>query len=88
MSGLKKVIRRGDILREYGGEVLEGRYMAFGKPVSCVGDAVKCYKHGSTVITEGAAGTLFDGKAVALDGHHTACGCTLVSSLTDVDIAL
>ncbi|WP_431225743.1 PAAR domain-containing protein [Serratia sp. L9] len=85
---MKKMIRRGDTLREHGGQVLEGRYMAFGKPIACVGDAVRCNQHGSTVIVEGAAGTRFDGKAVALEGHHCACGCALVSSLSQVDIAL
>lgn len=88
MCALKKIIRQGDTLREYGGTVLSGRYLAFGKPIARVGDTVQCNKHGTTTIVEGAAGTVIDGKAVALDGHHCACGCTLVSSLLGVEIAL
>ncbi|MTH48938.1 PAAR domain-containing protein [Intestinirhabdus alba] len=87
MGALKKVVRQGDTLREYGGTVLTGRYLAFGKPVARVGDAVCCNRHGVTKIVEGASGTVIDGRAVALDGHRCACGCTLVSSMPDVDIA-
>lgn len=87
MCALKKVIRQGDTLREYGGVVLSGRYLAFGKPIARVGDKARCNKHGVTTIIEGASGTVLDGKAVALDGHHCACGCTLVSSLREIDIA-
>ncbi|WP_336791836.1 PAAR domain-containing protein [Pantoea anthophila] len=88
MCALKKVVRQGDTLREYGGTVLAGRYLAFGKPIARVGDAVQCNKHGMTIIVEGTAGTLIDGKPVALDGHRCACGCSLVSSLQEVAIAL
>ncbi|ROP61545.1 putative Zn-binding protein involved in type VI secretion [Enterobacter sp. BIGb0383] len=87
MGTLKKIVRQGDTLREYGGTVLSGKYLAFGKPIARVGDAVRCNMHGMTTIAEGAAGTLIEGKAVALDGHRCACGCTLVSSLQGVDIA-
>lgn len=83
---LKKLIRVGDTLKEYGGEVLSGSYEAFGKPVSCVGDKVRCNKHGMTTIIQGTPGSTVNGKAVALDGHKCACGCTLVSSLAHMDV--
>lgn len=88
MSALKKIVRQGDTLREYGGTVLSGKYLAFGKPIARVGDAVQCNKHGATTIIEGAAGTMINGKSVALDGHRCTCGCALVSSLQEMDIAL
>ncbi len=83
---LKKLIRVGDVLREYGGEVLSGSYEAFGKPVACVGDKARCNKHGMTSIVQGTSGSTVNGKAVALDGHKCACGCTLVSSLSTMDV--
>jgi uncharacterized Zn-binding protein involved in type VI secretion len=75
------LVRLGDPLRPFGGEVLEGHYEAFGKPVACEGDRARCNKHGLTKIVEGASGSTMDGKPVALDGHRCACGCQLVSSL-------
>jgi len=84
---MKKVIRVGDTLKEYGGKVTGGSYNAFGKPISCVGDSVVCNKHGATRIAQGASGSTINGKAVALDGHRCECGCTLVSSLAQMDIA-
>ncbi|WP_330985735.1 MULTISPECIES: PAAR domain-containing protein [Enterobacterales] len=83
---MKKLIRVGDVLREYGGEVLSGSYEAFGKPVACVGDKARCNKHGMTSIVQGTSGSTVNGKAVALDGHKCACGCTLVSSLSTMDV--
>ena len=44
------LVRKGDPLRPFGGEVLEGHYLAFGKPVACMGDAARCNKHGLTRI--------------------------------------
>lgn len=75
------LVRKGDLLRPFGGEVLEGHYEAFGKPVACVGDKARCDKHGMTHITEGASGYTINGNLVALDGYRCACGCQLVSSL-------
>lgn len=83
---LKKLVRVGDMLKPYGGEVLSGSFDAFGKPVACVDDKVKCNKHGITTIILGAPGSTVNDKAVALDGHKCACGCTLVSSLPDMDV--
>jgi len=83
---LQKLIRVGDTLKPYGGEVLSGSYSAFGKPVACVDDKVKCNQHGMTTIVQGTTGSTVNGKAVALDGHQCACGCTLVSSLAHMDV--
>lgn len=79
---MRALVRMGDTLRPFGGEVLHGHYLSFGKPVACVGDAAQCEKHGRTWIVEGAAATRVDGQAVALDGHRCACGCQLVASLS------
>ena len=47
---MKQVIREGDTLREYGGKVLAGHYLCFGKGIATKGDQVKCNKHGMTTI--------------------------------------
>ncbi len=75
------IVRMGDPLRPFGGQVLEGHYMTFGKPVACVGDQVRCTRHGLTRIIQGASGSTLNGKPVALDGHRCGCGCQLVSTL-------
>lgn len=85
---MKPLVRSGDPLRPYGGEVLQGHYLAFGKPVACLGDQARCEKHGLTVIVEGAAGSSIDGQPVALDGHRCACGCQLVSTLAAASMAV
>lgn len=84
------LVRMGDPLHPYGGEVLSGHYEAFGKPVACVDDHARCDLHGMTRIVEGSAISTMDGKPVALDGHRCACGCQLVSSLaaTCMSVAL
>jgi len=80
---MKFVIRQGDALREFGGEVLEGHYPYYGKPIACQGDAVLCALHGLNAIAEGSDLYEVDGCAVALAGHRCACGCTLVSSMDE-----
>lgn len=74
-------MRVGDPLRPFGGEVLEGRYMAFGKPVAFVGAKARCNQHGMTYILEGGSFSTLGGQAVALDGHRCKCGCQVVSTL-------
>ncbi|MEX9949106.1 PAAR domain-containing protein [Providencia alcalifaciens] len=83
---MKNIIRVGDTLKPYGGKVLTGQYLAFGKPVACVGDSAVCNRHGHTTIVEGTSGSSMNGNPVALDGHRCACGCTLVSSLAMMNI--
>lgn len=84
---MSKIIRQGDTLREYGGKVLAGHYLCFGKGIACKGDAVKCNEHGMTTIAEGSSLSIVDGQPVALQGNRCACGCTLVSSFPDCEIA-
>jgi uncharacterized Zn-binding protein involved in type VI secretion len=81
-----KVIRKGDALREYGGEVLTGHYLCFCKGIATKGDLVKCNKHGMTTIAQGSELSIIDGQPVALHGHRCACGCTLVSSFPDIEV--
>ncbi|MNO07710.1 hypothetical protein D3C81_2300110 [compost metagenome] len=50
-------------------------------PVACMGDKVRCDKHGMTHISEGASGFIMEGKLLALDGYRCDCGCRLVSTL-------
>lgn len=83
---MKNIIRQGDSLREYGGKVLSGHYLCFGKAIACKGDPVQCQRHGMTTIAEGSAISQVDGQPVALHGHRCACGCTLVSSFPDFRI--
>lgn len=75
------LVRVGDPLHPFGGEVLEGHFLAFGKPVACMGDQVRCKKHGLNRISQGTLGSTMDAKPVALDGHRCECGCRLVSTL-------
>jgi uncharacterized Zn-binding protein involved in type VI secretion len=84
---MKSVIRQGDILREYGGTVLEGHYLCHGQPIACQGDAVRCNLHGLTRIAEGSDLFEVDDCPVPLDGHRSACGCTLISSMPDTLVA-
>lgn len=84
---MKPVVRKGDALREFGGEVLEGRYECDGQPIACQGDAVRCNLHGLNQIAEGSDLMQADDKPVALDGHRCTCGCTLVSSMPDTSAA-
>ncbi|KOY60252.1 PAAR domain-containing protein [Photorhabdus heterorhabditis] len=76
-------IRQGDKTSS-GGTVLEGSdLIEFDDiPVARKGDKVSCPKHGETTIAEGSPDYLDDGRAVALNGHRCACGCTLISSFS------
>lgn len=78
---MKPVVRQGDPLRPFGGEVLEGRYLAFGKPLAFLGAKARCNKHGMTHIQQGGSLSTLNGQAVALDGHRCECGCYVVSTL-------
>lgn len=86
---MKSPIRKGDKL-ENGGEVTStsSEMMFMGKPLACQGDEALCAMHGKTTITEG--NPLFPGKGgkpVAMHHHRCACGCRLLSSLVNVNIA-
>ena len=86
---MKSPIRQGDKL-ENGGEVTGASpYMNFmGRPLARKGDDALCVKHGKTIIDEGHEGFPDqDGKLVAMHHHRCACGCRLISSLQNVNIA-
>lgn len=81
---MKRVIRLGD-QTSHGGQVVSAaaNFSIMGKGVARVGDTVTCPErgHATAVIVEGDPNWLIDGKAVALEGHKTSCGATLISSL-------
>ncbi|MCY1287303.1 PAAR motif protein [compost metagenome] len=85
---MKPLVRMGDPLRPFGGEVLEGHFLAFGKPVAFTGARARCNKHGPTRIAEGASGASVRGRAVALDGHRCECGCQVVSTLPSASMCV
>jgi len=77
------VIRLGDAT-DHGGEVITVAHNStvMAKPIACVGDMVKCPKcKGIYPIVEGDATDTIDGMPVAYQGHKTACGATLISSV-------
>lgn len=86
---MRGVIRLGDPTT-HGGSVItaSSQTIVKGKPIARVGDLVACpiTGHGVNPIVEGEANFLDGGKAVALDGHKTACGCSLISTLNDVKV--
>lgn len=51
-----------------------------GKPIARLGDQVNCPRHGINKIVDGDANYDIDGIAVALEGHRTECGSTLIAT--------
>ncbi|MBC9130440.1 PAAR domain-containing protein [Frischella sp. Ac13] len=86
---MKGVIRLGDSTT-HGGKVLSASstLIVFNKGVARVGDMVTCpYKgHGVNPIIEGDPLFNDQGKPIAFHGHKTACGCKLISSLSNFGI--
>jgi uncharacterized Zn-binding protein involved in type VI secretion len=84
---MKPVIRLGDPT-SHGGAVVSAASTTsfFGKQVACLGDAVSCPQQGHTscTIIEGDPSWSIGGRPVALDGHKTSCGATLISTLGQV----
>lgn len=84
---MKRVIRLGDPT-SHGGQVVSAAatFSVMGKAIARVGDTVTCPErgHSTSVIVEGDPDWLIDGRAVALEGHRTSCGATLISSLPDL----
>lgn len=78
------VVRLGDPT-SHGGIVISASntHLIDGIGIARVGDRVTCPMpgHGINPIVEGAPTYLIGGRMVALQGHHCACGCTLISSL-------
>jgi uncharacterized Zn-binding protein involved in type VI secretion len=42
--------------------------------------------HGINPIIEGSPTFTIDGRQVALHGHHSACGCSLISSMPTASV--
>ncbi|BEV17677.1 PAAR domain-containing protein [Herbaspirillum sp. DW155] len=78
------IIRLGDAT-SHGGNVISASptHTLHGIGIARVGDLVSCPQkgHGTNPIIEGAPTYLIGGRMVALQGHRSACGCTLISSL-------
>lgn len=51
-----------------------------GKAIARLGDQVSCPKHGTNKIVEGEASYGIGGVPVALEGHLTECGSTLIAT--------
>lgn len=88
MSTLRGVIRLYD-QTSHGGFVIRASGSRYdGKPLALLGDLVACPLpgHGVNPIIEGEPTMTEHGKPVALHGHRTACGCTLISSLPETGV--
>jgi len=80
----RNVIRVADTT-DHGGEVITGadNWLVDGKPVARIGDLVRCPKclNQTYPIVEGDETIITEGRRIAFDGHLTACGARLISSL-------
>ena len=77
------VIRLGDATT-HGGRVIQVAHKpkVFGIPIACIGDLTECPKcKGVFPIVEGDSEYKIMGTPVAFDGHKTACGAALISSV-------
>ncbi|SDG68339.1 PAAR domain-containing protein [Paraburkholderia phenazinium] len=85
---VRQVIVVGDTLAPHGGSVTTGSSadIVDGKQIARKGDTVECKEHGTQTISEGDEAGMVGGQPVALQGHHAACGCTLVSRGTTLSI--
>ncbi|MDX1669376.1 MAG: PAAR domain-containing protein, partial [Limnobacter sp.] len=67
----------------HGGTVITGSslFTVQGIPVARLGDSVTCPKcrPGQFVIVEGQSDAKDEGKPLALEGHKTSCGATLIA---------
>ena len=84
---MKRVIRLDDPT-DHGGKVISvsaHQTNIMGKPIARIGDLCACPipGHGVCPIVEGDSSWTIDGIAVALEGHKTACGATLISTLPE-----
>lgn len=84
----RKIIVVGDPT-DHGGRVISGSpsHRIGNKAIARLGDMVDCPKrypnrspHGVNAIVEGEPDLLIDGIPVALAGHKTACGCSLIGT--------
>jgi uncharacterized Zn-binding protein involved in type VI secretion len=67
---------------DHGGAVITaaGTSDIGGQAIACVGDKVRCPRHGITTITSGDSTVVIDGRPVARHGDKTECGATLVAA--------
>lgn len=83
------VIRLGD-KTTHGGVVVSASplHVILGIGIARVGDMVICPLpgHGTNPIIEGSPTFTIDGRQVALHGHHSACGCALISSIPTASV--
>lgn len=81
---MRRVIRLGDPT-SHGGTVVSASSSVIinGKPVARIGDSVTCPipGHGVVTIVEGDSTWLDGGRPIALEGHKTSCGASLISTL-------
>lgn len=84
----KGVIRIGDPLSS-GGQVVSAcsQFKVDGKEVAGVGDACQCRRHGDVKIVEGVETFTYFGKKLALDGCKASCGCTVISTTSQMVVA-
>ena len=77
------IIRLGDPT-SHGGKVVSASltHLLNGIGIARAGDLVACPVpgHGINPIVGGAATYLIGGRMVALQGDHSVCGCTLIST--------
>ncbi|MGV8916510.1 MAG: PAAR domain-containing protein [Pseudomonas sp.] len=74
----------------HGGEVISASstMIVNNKKVALIGDQVSCPipGHGVNAIVEGSLEWISDGKPVVVDGCRCACGCQVISSVSDFSI--
>jgi uncharacterized Zn-binding protein involved in type VI secretion len=81
----RAIVRLGD-KTSHGGVVSSASkiHTLRGIGIARVGDLVSCPLpgHGNNPIIEGCTAFSLNGRNVALHGHKSACGCSLIASLT------
>lgn len=86
----KHLIFLGD-RTDHGGVVISAsEHTIRGRAIARKGDMVDCpmsypggAPHGKNAIVEGCDAITIDDVPVALEGHHTECGCALIASMPD-----
>ena len=82
----RAIVRLGD-KTTHGGVVITASpvHTLRGIGIARIGDKVSCPLpgHGTNEIVEGCPNFSIGGRGVALHGHKTACGCSLIASLMD-----
>jgi len=69
---------------DHGGKVVQVKHQPgdMGRPIACIGDLVECPRClGVYPIIEGDPECTIHGDPVAFEGHKTACGAILISSV-------